>query len=87
MIDITQSFRDKLILPSDLTRWGTIMTSRSTCRFAVFSTGATHEIERYRAMLKEQYPGDGELPDRLNAAVTEMSDRLDESNQAWEQVR
>ncbi|KAI0744915.1 hypothetical protein C8Q76DRAFT_789382 [Earliella scabrosa] len=79
--------RDKFILPSDLTRWATIMTSRSMCRFAVFSTGAAHEIERYRSMLKEQYPGDGELLDRLNAAVTEMSDRLDESNQVWEQFR
>ncbi|KAI0735941.1 hypothetical protein C8Q76DRAFT_792427 [Earliella scabrosa] len=81
------SVRDKLILPTDLARWATILSSRSMCRFDIFSTAAGHEITRYRTMLLEQYPGDGELPQRLHAAGDEMSECLHDSRQLWEQFR
>ncbi|KAI0713512.1 hypothetical protein C8Q76DRAFT_796472 [Earliella scabrosa] len=81
------SVRDKLILPTELAQWATILSSRAMCRFDIFSTSAGHEITRYRAMLLEQYPGDGELPERLLAAGEKMSERLHDSRQLWEQFQ
>ncbi|KAI0702559.1 hypothetical protein C8Q76DRAFT_789327 [Earliella scabrosa] len=81
------SARDKLILPVDLSRWSSVLSSRSKGRFDTLATVTVQEVTLLRATLDELYPGEHELPTRLDAVFGAMQTSFGESNTLWQQFK
>ena len=80
------SVRDKLVLPADLSCWSSLLSSRSKGRFDMLATITVQEVAHRRSILNELYPGEPELPTRLDAVVLAMLTTFGESNTLWQQV-
>ncbi|KAI0711239.1 hypothetical protein C8Q76DRAFT_797558 [Earliella scabrosa] len=89
---LTFSIRHQYLLPTDVTRWSTILIARSQCRYDTFQTATAFELARQRATLLVLYsrpsdkPGE-ELPRRLDALVTELTTSLASTNNIWHRFR
>ncbi|KAI0686802.1 hypothetical protein C8T65DRAFT_747240 [Cerioporus squamosus] len=68
-----ESVRKKYNLPLEVTCWETFLISRTATCFDIFSTIAPYEVTRRKALLKELYPGEDALPDRLNAFAMDVN--------------
>ncbi|KAI0681631.1 hypothetical protein C8Q76DRAFT_804422 [Earliella scabrosa] len=79
--------RDKLVLPADMSRWSPVLSSRARGCFDTLSTVTIQEVTHRRAMLDELYPGEDELPGRLDAVVLGMFTSSGENHTLWQQFK
>ncbi|KAI0686188.1 hypothetical protein C8Q76DRAFT_803948 [Earliella scabrosa] len=79
--------RDKLVLPADMSCWSLVLSSRARGRFDTLSTVTIQEVTHRRAMLDALYPGEDELPGRLDMVVLTMFTSSGENHTLWQQFK
>ncbi|KAI0714468.1 hypothetical protein C8T65DRAFT_738714 [Cerioporus squamosus] len=81
-----ERFRVKYALPRDINTWSSVLSCRSIGEYDIFSTTTTYQITRYKAMLEELHPGEGELTDRIHKHVLQTSQFFGEGRVLFEQL-
>lgn len=85
---LQSSVRATFLLPKEFEKWSNAVSARANCQYNMFSTSATHEIARRRAMLLGLYSSEEklDLPHRISFTLSVMNTHYECSDDIWQKV-